>query len=75
MWSAGWDRLNARLEDDASSFLLRAANGDARTALNALEIGVESAPFEDGERRITVDLIEQAVEKRSRYDRLGRHAL
>lgn len=59
------------LDDDARSFLLRASNGDARTALNSLEIAVDSAPEEDGERRITVDLVEQAVEKRSRYDRLG----
>ena len=64
------------LEDDARAFLLRAANGDARSALNALEIAVEAAtPPQDqengGERRVTVELIEQAIEKRARYDRLG----
>ena len=67
----GLGSANASLEDDARSFLLRASNGDARSALNALEIAVESAPGEDGERKVTVDLVEQAVEKRSRYDRLG----
>ncbi len=59
------------IDDDARSFLLRAANGDARSALNALEIAVESAELEDGKRNITVELIEQAIEKRARYDRLG----
>ena len=67
----GLGTANATLDDDARSFLLRASNGDARTALNALEIAVDSAPVEDGGRKVTVDLIEQAVEKRSRYDRLG----
>ena len=62
---------NATLNEDARSFLLRASNGDARTALNALEVAVDSASVEDDERRITVELVEQAVEKRSRYDRLG----
>ena len=59
------------MDVDARSFLLRAANGDARSALNALEIAVESAELEDGNRNITVELIEQAIEKRARYDRLG----
>ena len=59
------------MDDDARSFLLRAANGDARSALNALEIAVESAELEEGKRNITVELIEQAIEKRARYDRLG----
>ncbi len=67
----GLGSANASLNDDARSFLLRASNGDARTALNSLEIAVDSAPEEDGQRRVTVDLVEQAVEKRSRYDRLG----
>ncbi len=67
----GLGAANASLDDDARSFLIRAANGDARSALNALEIAVDSAPFEDGVRTISVELIEQAIEKRSRYDRLG----
>ena len=67
----GLAAANATLDDEARSFLLRASNGDARTALNALEIAVDSAPAEGGGRKVTVDLIEQAVEKRSRYDRLG----
>ena len=56
-----------KLEDAARSFLKSAANGDARTALNALEVAAELAP----DRLITVDILEGALEKRARYDRLG----
>ena len=67
----GLAAANPSLDDDARSFLIKAANGDARSALNAIEIAVDSASAENGERTITVELIEQAIEKRSRYDRLG----
>ncbi len=67
----GLAAVNPVLDDDARSFLLRAANGDARSALNALEIAVDSASEEDGKRMVSVELVEQAIEKRARYDRLG----
>ncbi|MCY4475411.1 MAG: replication-associated recombination protein A [Chloroflexi bacterium] len=67
----GLASTNPTLDDEARSFLLRASNGDARSALNALEVAVDSAAEEDGTRTITVELVEQAIEKRSRYDRLG----
>ena len=67
----GLASANPEIQDDARSFLLRSANGDARSLLNALEIAAESAPLEDGKRTITVEHIEQAIEKRARYDRLG----
>ena len=67
----GLAAANPTLDDAARSFLLRASNGDARSALNAVEVAVDSAAEEDGQRNITVELVEQAIEKRSRYDRLG----
>ena len=67
----GLAAANPMLDDEARSFLLRASNGDARSALNALEIAVDSAAEEGGKRVVTVELVEQAIEKRSRYDRLG----
>ena len=67
----GLANANPVLNDDARSFLLRAANGDARSALNALEVAVDSASIEDGQRIVSVELVEQAIEKRARYDRLG----
>ncbi len=67
----GLAAANPTLDDEARSFLLRASNGDARSALNALEVAVDLAAEEDGHRKITVELVEQAIEKRSPYDRLG----
>ena len=46
----GLGAANPMLDNEARSFLLSASNGDARSALNALEIAVESAPEEDGRR-------------------------
>ena len=68
----GLGSSNARLADDARSFLLRVSGGDARTALDALELAVESsAPGETGERIVDVDTVEQALQRQARYDRLG----
>lgn len=68
----GLGKFRATLEADARSFLRRAAGGDARTALNALEIAAEAASEEaSGGRVIGAELLEQALEKRARYDRLG----
>ena len=68
----GLGSLNARLTDEARSFLLRVSGGDARTALDALELAVESSsPDETGERVVDVDTVEQALQRQARYDRLG----
>ena len=68
----GLGTLNANLTDEARSFLLRVSGGDARTALDALELAVESsAPDESGERVVDVDTVEQAMQRQARYDRLG----
>ncbi len=62
----------ASLTDEARSFLLRAANGDARAALNTLDLGVESTqPDEDGNRVVAVETVEQSLQRQARYDRLG----
>ena len=68
----GLGNLKACLTDEARSFLLRVSSGDARTALDALELAVESsAPNESGERVVDVDTVEQAMQRQARYDRLG----
>ena len=64
----GLGGLQVTLEQGARSFLRRASGGDARTALNALEIAAEAA---HEERVISSQLLAQALEKRARYDRLG----
>ena len=65
--------LRPRLADDAIRHLVNRANGDARIALNALELAVESAaPNAGGERVVTLDLIQEALQQRALlYDRAG----
>ena len=74
----GLGHLGVRLEPDALEQLVNVANGDARIALNALEIaayavsvGVDSAEKE-GRRIITLEIISDALQRRSPlYDKAG----
>ncbi|MBW3622510.1 MAG: replication-associated recombination protein A [Armatimonadetes bacterium] len=67
----GLGSLNVSAEDDALRHLADVSGGDARTALNALELAAtEAATHED--RRITLALAEDAAQRRSlRYDKGG----
>jgi putative ATPase len=48
------------------------ANGDARVALNLLELSVAAAPTVDGERRIDLARVEQTIQRRTLlYDKSG----
>jgi putative ATPase len=48
------------------------ANGDARIALNLLELGVAGAPVVDGQRRLDADRIDQTIQRRALlYDKSG----
>jgi putative ATPase len=48
------------------------ANGDARSALNLLELSVAAAPEAAGTRRVDVDRVAQAVQRRALlYDKSG----
>jgi len=48
------------------------ANGDARVALNLLELSVAAAPIVDGERRIGLERVEQTIQRRALlYDKSG----
>jgi len=61
-----------RLEDAARDALIGLANGDARTALNALEFAAAAAPQRDGVASITREIVEQAMQRRgSLYDKGG----
>jgi putative ATPase len=61
------------MDPDALDFLADMANGDARRALNALELGVLTTdPSEDGQIHLTLDVISECIQKRViRYDREG----
>lgn len=64
---------NPVLDDDALEFLADMANGDARAALNAIELGViTTEPSEDGRVHITMEVAMECIQKRAvRYDKDG----
>ena len=69
----GYSARNVQLDDDALAHLVRIAGGDARTALNALELAVESTPpGDDGAIHITLAVAEDSIQRRAlRYDKAG----
>ncbi|MST81075.1 replication-associated recombination protein A [Bilifractor porci] len=69
----GLGSLHPVLEPDAADFLADIAGGDAREALNALELGVlTTEPSEDGRIHIDLDTASECIQKRVvRYDKTG----
>ena len=69
----GLATLAPQLEPDALVHLVNIANGDARVALNALEMAVIAAKLDAaGQRRVTVDGIADALQRRTpQYDKDG----
>ena len=69
----GMGIYNAAIDEKAADFLAEISNGDARTALNAVELGVlTTEPSEDGVIHITLDVAQQCIQKRAlRYDKSG----
>ena len=69
----GMGAFDAVIEEDALSFLADVSGGAARSALNALELGVLTTPrSEDGKIRITLEVAAQCIQKRvARYDKDG----
>lgn len=69
----GLAALNPMVEDEAVNFLANTAGGDARVALNALELAVmttERGP--DGKRTVGLGAVQEAMQKRALlYDREG----
>ena len=69
----GMGMYRAEIDEDALSFLADAANGDARQALQAVELAVLTTPRgEDGVIRITLPVAEECIQRRAlRYDKDG----
>jgi len=69
----GLKPLLVTAESDALEFIAQACQGDARTALNALEIAVSMAkPDDAGALSLTLHLAEEAMQKKSLlYDKAG----
>ena len=69
----GMGAYHAQADREALEFLADTANGDARTALNAIELAVLTTDRgKDGIIHITLPVAEECIQKRSlRYDRDG----
>ena len=69
----GMGSYNAVLEEDAREFLADISGGDARAALNALELGILTTKRrEDGKIHIDLETASQCIQKRVvRYDKTG----
>src|SRR5512138_789826 len=69
----GYGNKRVVLDPAARSHLIEMASGDARNALNALELAVESTPPEpDGTIHITLDVAQESIQRRAvLYDKDG----
>lgn len=69
----GMGAYDAVIDDDAVEFLAQLSGGDARHALNAVELGVmTTGRSEDGKIHITVEVAQECIQKRViRYDKNG----
>jgi len=69
----GYGARDVGIGDKALAHLVRVAGGDARDALNALELAVESTPPADEDIiRITLEVAEESIQRRAlRYDKSG----
>ena len=70
----GMGSYHAVIDEDAAEFLADVSGGDARAALNAVELGVLTTERDarDGKIHITLDVAQECIQKRAvRYDKDG----
>ncbi len=69
----GLGKMQVTVEDDALEHVVAMSNGDARVALNAVEIAVSATrPDEEGKRTISLAVVEDALQHRALlYDKAG----
>ncbi len=69
----GMGSYDAVIEEEALDFLADISGGDARHALNAIELGImTTARGEDGKIHITLEVAQECIQKRAvRYDKNG----
>ena len=61
----GYGDMDVRIDSDALEHIVRVSNGDARSALNALELAVLTTPMEgDGSTHITLSIAEESIQSR-----------
>ncbi|WP_303192865.1 replication-associated recombination protein A [Hungatella hathewayi] len=70
----GMGAYNAVIDEEAMNLLADVANGDARAALNAVELGIMTTERDaaDGKIHIDIDVAQECIQKRVvRYDKDG----
>lgn len=69
----GMGAYHGEIDEDALEFLADMSEGDARSALNAVELGIlTTKPSEDGKIHITLSVAEECIQRRAvRYDKDG----
>jgi len=68
----GFGGQNLQIDDDILTILAGFANGDARVALNTLEMVVLNGRYEDGVTTVTKEVVEQCISQKSLlYDKNG----
>lgn len=69
----GLGSFKVSISEEALSHIIRMADGDARKALNALELAVmTTVPSPDGTRYITLEVAEESIQQKAvRYDKSG----
>ena len=69
----GMGSYRATIDDDALHFLADVSGGDARAALNAIELGILTTPrSEDGLIHVTLSVASECIQKRAvKYDKSG----
>lgn len=69
----GMGSFHAVVAEDAMEFLADVANGDARAALTAIELGILTTPRSgDGKIHITLEVASECIQKRVvQYDKTG----
>lgn len=68
----GMGMYHPSIDEDALDFISDFAGGDARVALNAIELAVLTTEPEDGKIHITSEILEQCVQRKNvRYDKNG----
>lgn len=69
----GYGSKQIQLDEEAMGHLIHVAGGDARNALNALELAVESTPAgEQGVIHVTLEVAQESIQRRAvLYDKDG----
>lgn len=68
----GLGKYNVAMDNNALAHLIKISDGDARRALNALEIGVLTTPAKNGQIHFTLKVAEDSIQQKAIvYDQAG----